>query len=48
MVVDGDNEWRKYIGVPDSKSVYERLRQEKEAADKGQKENALPELGANR
>lgn len=48
MVVEGDNEWRKSIGAPDSKSVYERLRKEKEAADKEQKDDAPPQTKASR
>ena len=48
MVVEGDNEWRKSIGAPDSKSVYDRLRKEKEAAAKGQKDDAPPQSEAHR
>jgi hypothetical protein len=33
MIVKGDDEWRKSIGAPDSKSVYENLRQENQAIE---------------
>lgn len=48
MIVEGDNEWRKSIGAPDSKSVYERLQREKEAANNGQKDDAPPQPKVNR
>ena len=48
MIVEADNDWRKSIGAPDSKSVYEQLQREKEAANKGQKDEALPPPKANR
>lgn len=33
VIVQADNGWRQTIGAPDSKSVYEKLRQEREAAE---------------
>ena len=40
MVVEGDNEWHPPVGAPDSRSVYERLRKDKEAAEMGSKDDA--------
>lgn len=40
MVLEGNNEWRKSVGAPQSKSVYERLRKDKEAAEMGSKDDA--------
>ena len=48
MVVEGDKDWRKSIGAPDSESVYEQLQREKEVANNGPKDNAPPPPKANR
>ena len=48
MVVEGDNDWRKSTGAPDSKSVYEQLQREKEVANNGPEGKAPPPPKANR